>query len=74
MGRINITVGEYTMNQVDYDRSDGSSDVVCQVKKYGAEICHCTWHPDGAIHCKDRNDNNYSYTSCPLYSSSHCLR
>ncbi|MCM1545950.1 MAG: hypothetical protein NC033_02830 [Clostridiales bacterium] len=74
MGRINFNVGEYTVNQVDYNRSNGSSDVVCQVKKYGAEICHCTWHPDGAIHCKDRNDNDYPYSSCPLYASSNCLR
>ena len=65
---------EYTVNYVTYSRGDGTYDTVCQVKKYGAEICHCTWHPDGTIHCKDRHNNNISCTYCPLYGSSSCRR
>ena len=75
MGRISKTIGDYTINQVNYpSRGSDRDDIVCQIKKYGTEICHCTWHPDGNIHCKDRNDNSYNYTNCPLYGNPNCLR
>ena len=74
MGMVSKTKGEYTMNQVDYSRGNGQDDIVCQVKKYGAEICHCTWHPDGSVHCKDRLNYSYTYTNCPLFGDSDCLR
>lgn len=76
MGRIERTVGEYTLYQVDYPRSKAHNDydIVCQVKKHGVEICHCTWHPDGNIHCKDRNGKDKSPYNCPCNGSSECLR
>lgn len=75
MGRISKSVGDFTINQVDYQsRGSGKDDVVCQVKKFGVEVCHCTWHPDGAIHCKDKNDCNFNYADCPFYGKNDCLR
>ena len=76
MAKISRNVGSYVLNQVDYLRSSnhGDYDIVCQVTLNGAEICHCTWHPDNTIHCKDRNDNNMSPGQCPCNNSKECLR
>lgn len=71
MGQVTKYVGEYTLNQVDYPRREmggyatNSYDIVCQVKKNGREVCHCTWHPDGTIH---------PASSCPCDGCSECLR
>ena len=64
-----IYVGDYVLNQVAYERSSGGLygsdyDVVCQCKRNGSEVCHCTWHPDGTIHPS---------SSCPCYGCSDCL-
>ena len=76
MGQVTRTVGSYTLNQVDYQRSarHGDYDIVCQVKQGYLEICHCTWHPDGTIHCKDRHKIDTSPSNCPCYKSVECLR
>lgn len=74
MGRITKVIEGYIVNQVDYPRNDGHIDIVCQVKKNGVEICHCTWHPDGVIHCKGRNNSNFDYLKCPLFGDIDCLR
>lgn len=73
MGHVVRHVGVYTLNQVDYPQR-GGYDIVCQVKKDNIEICHCTWHPDGAIHCKDRYNSNISEYNCPCYRDRECLR
>jgi hypothetical protein len=74
MGQIKRHVGEYTLYQVDYPRRSGDYDIVCQVKLFNSEICHCTWHPDGTINCKNRTKNHISHNECPCYGSSECLR
>ncbi len=38
------------VNQVVYDRGDGSIDYVEQTKVNGVEVGHHTEHPDGTIH------------------------
>ena len=75
MGHIKLIVGEYTLNQVDYPRSSkhGDYDIVCQVKLHDREVCHCTWHPDGSIHCK-KNNVDISPSECPCINSKECLR
>ena len=74
MGQIVRNVGKYTLNQVDYPQKAGGYDVVCQVKDGSVEICHCTWHPDGNYHCKDRQGNSMSPNSCPCYGHRECLK
>ena len=76
MGKVTKYFGDYEINQVDYPRSllHGDYDIVCQVKLYYREVCHCTWHPDGTIHCKDRWDKMMSPSNCPCVGSSDCLR
>ncbi len=41
---------EIEVNEVVYDRGDGSLDYVEQTKCNGVEIGHHTEHPDGTIH------------------------
>lgn len=41
---------EVEVNQVIYERDDGSIDYVEQTKVNGVEIGHHTEHPDGTIH------------------------
>lgn len=80
MGQVIRYNGSYVLNQVDYPRKElggyatNSYDIVCQVKQNGSEICHCTWHPDGTLHCKDKYNSSMSPSSCPCYGCHDCLR
>ena len=73
--KITKQIGKYQMNQVEYASTSGlGNDIVCQIKISGVEVCHCTWHPNGVIHCLNRKNSAMKPTDCPCYKCKDCLR
>jgi len=62
MGQVSFNDGEYEINHSDYMGNYGGMDNVCQVKKHGREVAHCTMHPN--------NLNRHS--SCPYRGNTYC--
>lgn len=56
--------GDYEINQVNYGGKYGGDDTVCQVKKFGKEVGHCTWHPGCDVQ---------RHGDCPYYLKEYCL-
>jgi len=54
----------YEINHVNYKGRYEGDDAVCQVKRHGLEVAHCTWHPGSET---NRHGN------CPYRGRKHCL-
>jgi hypothetical protein len=59
--------GEYVIFHINVSRTTGApgDDTVCQVKRNGVEVGHCTWHPGSR---EPRRHEN-----CPYRNGTHCL-
>jgi hypothetical protein len=53
---------EFEINHVFYEGGYDGDDVVCQVKRHGRQVGHCTWHPT------QLNQDN----ACPYKGGAHC--
>ena len=53
------------INHVNYGGNYGGDDAVCQVKRHGVEVAHCTWHPS------NKEPNRHGI--CPYRGKYHCL-
>ena len=65
MAQQTYSDGGYVINHSNYPGRYGGDDTVCQVKQYGVEIAHCTWHPG--------NPAPNRHGSCPYRNGTHCL-
>ena len=55
----------YEINHVNYVGNYKGDDTVCQVKRNGIEVAHCTWHPG------ESSPNRHG--NCPYRGRYHCM-
>ena len=59
---------EYVIYYSDYQGKYGGEDRVCQAQKHGAEVGHCTWHPNSP----DPNRHSRLNGGCPYRGKRYC--